>query len=36
MPAEVAVVRIMKAEGLTLERAFERLPADSDEGRFLA
>jgi pyruvate dehydrogenase E1 component len=36
MPEEDEVVRILEAEGLTLERAFERLPADSDEGRFLA
>ena len=35
MPEEKEVVAVLEAEGLTMERPFQRLDADSDEGRFV-
>ncbi len=35
LPDEAEVVRILEEEGLSLERPFQRLPADSAEGRWL-
>ena len=36
LPNQAEIDRILAAEGLSMQRPFERLPADSDEGRFLA
>lgn len=35
MPEEKEVIAVLEAEGLTMERPFQRLDADSDEGRFV-